>query len=106
VSVLAVACAVLRRIPSAGPVTLALLLTVLAAETTLHSVHHLTDPAGASRCQGLALSQNLAGDLTAAPPALPAAVVSHRLVVPDAAPGPSASVHRPDQGRAPPALPA
>jgi hypothetical protein len=106
VGLLAVAGAVLRRIPSAGPLALAFLLTVMAAETTLHSVHHLTDPAGASRCQGLAISQNLSGDLTPTAPALAAAVVSHRLVLLDAAPGPPAPVHRPDQGRAPPRLPA
>ncbi|HEX6081148.1 MAG TPA: hypothetical protein VF197_16080, partial [Methylomirabilota bacterium] len=48
-----------RRVLS---LALCLVLAVLAVETGVHSVHHLTDPRAASECAVLAGTQNLTGD--------------------------------------------
>jgi hypothetical protein len=84
-------------------VALSLVLTVFTVETALHSVHHLADPEAGADCSVLSASQNLAwggADLVAtdSPP----------LDVTTAAPvrsddGPRWQLHRPSQGRAPPA---
>ena len=82
---------------------LSLLLTVFAVEAAVHSVHHLADRAAAADCSVLASSQHLAWgaadpidtgrpplDVTTAPLAR-------------AADAPRGPLHRPVQGRAPPA---
>jgi hypothetical protein len=84
-------------------VALSLALTVFAFETAVHSVHHLADPEAGTDCPVLSGSQNLAWgtadavgtdcpplDVSTAPPV-------HR------ADGPRWQLHRPSQGRAPPA---
>ena len=82
---------------------LSLLLTVFAVEAAVHSVHHLADRAAAADCSVLASSQHLAWG--AADPVdtgrSPLDVTTVPLVRSDDAPrGP---LHRPVQGRAPPA---
>jgi len=82
---------------------LSLLLTVFAVEAAVHSVHHLADRAAAADCSVLASSQHLAWG--AADPVdtgrPPLDVTAAPLVRSDDAPrGP---LHRPVQGRAPPA---
>jgi hypothetical protein len=82
---------------------LSLLLAVFAVEAAVHSVHHLADRAAAADCSVLASSQHLAWG--AADPVdtgrPPLAVTTAPLVRSDDAPrGP---LHRPVQGRAPPA---
>jgi hypothetical protein len=100
---LAVAGAVARRAPRAATLGLALVLTVFAAESTLHSVHHIGDPRGAAHCQVLSVAQHVHGDAPAAEatadgPAdlgpLPVALSDSLLADP---------ALRPGQGRAPPA---
>ena len=84
-------------------VALSLVLTVFTAETAVHSVHHLADPQAGADCSVLSGSQNLAwggADLVAAD--------SPPLDVTTAVPvrsddGPRWQLHRPSQGRAPPA---
>ena len=82
---------------------LSLLLTVFAVEAAVHSVHHLADRAAAAECSVLASSQHLAWGSadpvdTGRPPL---DVTTAPLVRSDDAPrGP---LHRPVQGRAPPA---
>ena len=82
---------------------LSLLLTVFAVEAAVHSVHHLADRAAAADCSVLASSQHLAWG--AADPVdtgrPPLDVTSALLVRSDDAP--RGSLHRPVQGRAPPA---
>lgn len=82
---------------------LSLLLTVFAVEAAVHSVHHLADRAAAADCSVLASSQHLAWG--AADPVdtgrPPLDVTAAPLLRSDDAPrGP---LHRPVQGRAPPA---
>jgi hypothetical protein len=82
---------------------LSLLLTVFAVEAAVHSVHHLADRAAAADCSVLASSQHLAWgaadpvdtgrpqlDVTAAP-------------LRRSEEAPRGPLHRPVQGRAPPA---
>jgi hypothetical protein len=82
---------------------LSLLLTVFAVEAAVHSVHHLADRAAAADCSVLASSQHLAWG--AADPVdtgrPPLDVTAALLVRSDDAP--RGSLHRPVQGRAPPA---
>jgi hypothetical protein len=84
-------------------VALSLVLTVFTVETTVHSVHHLADPEAGADCSVLSVSQNLAwgaADLVATdgPPLDVTTVVSVR-----SDDGPRWQLHRPSQGRAPPA---
>jgi hypothetical protein len=84
-------------------VALSLALTVFAFEAAVHSVHHLADPEAGADCPVLSGSQNLAWgaadpvgtdrpplDVSTAPPVR-------------RADGPRWQLHRPSQGRAPPA---
>jgi hypothetical protein len=81
---------------------LSLLIAITAAETSVHSIHHLDDPGGAKDCQVLTVAQQFHADaapeLRDADPlvALPSDVVVVVLS------GATQSVRRPDQGRAPP----
>jgi hypothetical protein len=80
-----------------------LLLAVFAVETSVHSVHHLTDPRAASECSVLAGTQSLACDaaptvVIARPPAVVGAAAPAR-----SADSPRSLLHRPRPGRAPPA---
>jgi hypothetical protein len=82
---------------------LSLLLTVFAVETAVHSVHHLADRAAAADCSVLSSSQHLAwGEADPVDTGRPPLDVS-------AAPlgrseqAPRGPLHRPVQGRAPPA---
>ena len=83
---------------------LALVLLVLAVETGVHSVHHLTDQRGAAHCVVAMASANVQGT-AASPPA------AYALWTPDpvgtvvalAPERPGARPLRPDEGRAPPA---
>ena len=84
-------------------VGLSLVLTVFTVETTVHSVHHLADPEAGADCSVLSVSQNLAwgaADLVATdgPPLDVTTAVSVR-----SDDGPRWQLHRPSQGRAPPA---
>jgi hypothetical protein len=83
-------------------VLLSLLIAVTAAESAVHSVHHLDDPGGAKECQVLTVTQQLHADTA---PALPDGVPLAALrsdVVAVVLHGATQSVRRPDQGRAPP----
>lgn len=57
---------VARRIAA---LSLSLVLGVTLAETTVHAVHHLGDPRGASDCQVDGLAQHVVGHTAPAPPA-------------------------------------
>lgn len=84
-------------------VALALVLTVFTVETAVHSVHHLADPRAGADCSVLSGSQSLAwggADLVAA--ADPPLDVSTAVPV-RSDDGPRSTLHRPSQGRAPPA---
>jgi hypothetical protein len=80
----------------------AVILLAFVAESGVHSVHHLTDPNGATACQVLSVSQQVTGDLptSALVPREPA--VAGLLVVPTTPPIPADAPQRPDRGRAPP----
>ena len=84
-------------------VALALVLTGFTVETAVHSVHHLADPRAGADCSVLAGSQSLAwgeADLVAAdgPPLDVSTAVPVR-----SDDGHRWTLHRPSQGRAPPA---
>jgi hypothetical protein len=84
-------------------VALALVLTGFTVETAVHSVHHLADPRAGADCSVLSGSQNLAwggADLVAAdgPPLDVSTAVPVR-----SDDGHRWTLHRPSQGRAPPA---
>ena len=84
-------------------VALSLVLTVFTVETAVHSVHHLADPQAGADCSVLSGSQHLAwsgADLVAtdAPPLDVTTAVPVR-----SDDGPWWQLHRPSQGRAPPA---
>lgn len=84
-------------------VALALVLTVFTVETAVHSVHHLADPRAGADCSVLSGSQSLAwgaAGLVAAdtPPLDVSTAVPVR-----SDDGPRWTLHRPSQGRAPPA---
>ena len=85
-------------------VVLALVLIVLAVETGVHSVHHLTDQKGGAGCVVALASAHVHG--TAEPPAAvhdPWAGGPVDTVVTPAPERPGARPLRPDEGRAPPA---
>ena len=82
---------------------LSLLLTVFAVEAAVHSVHHLADPAAAADCSVLSSSQHLAWGAadpvdTGRPPLDVTPAPLGRF-----AQAPRGTLHRPVQGRAPPA---
>ena len=83
---------------------LALVLLVLAVETGVHAVHHLTDQRGAADCVVAMASANVQGTAASPPPAcalwIPDPVGT---VVAPAPERPGARPLRPDEGRAPPA---
>jgi hypothetical protein len=80
----------------------ALLLAVFVAESGVHSVHHLTDPGGAARCQVLALAQHLDGSAADGPTvATPPSDTGPLLATPAASFRPDEPL-RPDRSRAPP----
>jgi hypothetical protein len=97
-----------RRLPGRGrarvmTAALALALALFTFETARHSVHHLIDPGAATECSVLAGSQGLAwgpGELLGTEPP-PLEVTGAPVVVPESAP--RVPIHRPHQGRAPPA---
>jgi hypothetical protein len=82
---------------------LSLALTVFTFEAALHSVHHVGDPASGAACSVLAGSHNLAWGvdepLGTETPTLEVTVAP--FVRPEDAP--RIQIHRPHQGRAPPA---
>lgn len=85
-------------------VALALVLIVLAVETGVHSVHHLTDQKGGAECVVALASAHV--HATAEPPAAvhdPWAGGPVDTVVAPAPERPGARPLRPDEGRAPPA---
>jgi hypothetical protein len=83
--------------------TLALALALFTFETALHSVHHLTHPGSGAECSVLFGSQHLAWGATellaTEAPARQSTVPPH-VTSEDAVRAP---IHRPHQGRAPPA---
>ena len=92
--------------PSLVLIGLMLLLAVFAFEDALHSVHHGLDPKQAQTCTIAAASGHVSG--VAVDGAIEASTILVAIgqpVEPDLTPLP---LHRlaPDQGRAPPALPA
>jgi len=83
-------------------VLLALLLVIAAAESAVHSVHHLDNPRGGASCRVLTVTQQLHGDTS---PELPSGAPVEEFCsdTVSAAPHDAAQfVRRPDQGRAPP----
>jgi hypothetical protein len=103
---LAVAGAMTRRSPRATAAVVLALLAMFAAESSLHSVHHLGDPRGAEQCLVLSFSQHLSADCPF-PHATPLLVRARGgTVVLARAARPVVFPLRPDQGRAPPAFPA
>jgi hypothetical protein len=101
---LAAACPLGRRRSIA--LGLILLLAVFAAESGVHSAHHLDDAAAGQSCQAAAAAQHLSG--TDGAPAVELAV--ELAAVGDVPPPASASAptraDAPHSGRAPPARPA
>ncbi len=82
---------------------LSLALVVFTLETAVHSVHHLADPEAGAACSVLSSSQHLSYDETKAleTNAPPLRGTTAALVVVNDAP--QRPIHRPHQGRAPPA---
>jgi hypothetical protein len=81
---------------------LALVIAVAAAESGVHSVHHLDDPQGGATCQVLTVTQQLHGETS---PELPsgARAVEFQPYPVAAVPHDTAQcVRRPDEGRGPP----
>ena len=81
---------------------LGLILVVAAAESAVHSVHHLDNPRGGASCRVLTVTQQLHGDTS---PELPSGAPVEEFCsdTVSAAPHDAAQfVRRPDQGRAPP----
>jgi hypothetical protein len=104
--VLAVGGAMTLRSRRATAAVVLALLAVFAAESALHSVHHIGDPRGAEQCLVLSFSQHLSADcpsLTGTP--LPARDPGCTVALASAG-RPVEFPLRPDQGRAPPAWPA
>ena len=94
-----------RRPRRALGLALILLLAVFAFESGVHSVHHLADPARGEHCAVATASQHVSGTEVAAvivAESLPQA--PHEVAF--AAPTARAQLIGPEQGRAPPALPA
>jgi ABC-type branched-subunit amino acid transport system permease subunit len=84
-------------------VALSLVLATFAFETAFHSVHHLADPGSGASCPVLSGSQNLswgAAELAGAD-SLPLVVTAAPPVRSEDSP--RWRLHRPSQGRAPPA---
>lgn len=100
---LVIALAVRRHPRHALALMLVLLLTILAYQDALHSVHHGDDPAGAASCPVLAASPHILGTesevVTLGIPTMLAQGPTPR----PADPVPPDHVLRPDHGRAPPA---
>jgi hypothetical protein len=83
-------------------VLLALLIGGAAAESAVHSVHHLDDPRSGASCQVLTVTQQLHGETSPESPS-GAPVVQFRPYTVTAVPHDTAQcVRRPDEGRAPP----
>ena len=81
---------------------LGLILVVAAAESAVHSVHHLDNPRGGASCRILTVTQQLHGDT---PPELPSGAPLEEFcsdTVAAALHDAAQFVRRPDQGRAPP----
>lgn len=99
---LAAACPLGRRRSVA--VGLVLLLAVLAAETGVHSVHHLGNAVASQSCPVAATAQHLSG-VDAEPPMLCGLeLAASGETLPTAAAPASTRALAPDAGRAPPAL--
>jgi len=98
--------AVLWRRKKAAAVCLVLTLGFFAFETALHSVHHLADPQKGAQCQIFSTSQHVSGATTEAWDLCAPAPLVDGLPFPYGDTTPPASFLRPDQGRAPPSLPA
>jgi hypothetical protein len=103
VVVLAVAGAMTRRSPRATAAVVLALLAVFAAESALHSVHHIGDPRGAEQCLVLSFSQHLSADCPSPSATLLLARDPGCTVALASAACPVEFPLRPDQGRAPPA---
>jgi hypothetical protein len=83
-------------------VLLSFLIAITAAESALHSVHHLGNPQGAKDCQVLTVTQQLHADTALElPEGVPVDTVCSDVVA-VVLHGATQSVRRPDQGRAPP----
>lgn len=83
-------------------VLLVLILVVAAAESAIHSVHHLDNPRGGASCRVLTVTQHLHGDTS---PELPSGAPVEEFcsdTVTAALHDAAQFVRRPDQGRAPP----
>ena len=81
---------------------LGLILVVVAAESAIHSVHHLDNPRAGASCPVLTVTQQLHGDTS---PELPSGTPVEEFcsdTVTVALHGAAQFVLRPDQGRAPP----
>jgi hypothetical protein len=82
---------------------LALVLGVFGLESAVHSVHHLTDPNAQGTCPVLSGSQHLSWGEAEAPDS-PVLLLYESSAPPTRlADAPRDSIHRPHQGRAPPA---
>jgi hypothetical protein len=94
-----------RRPRRALGLALILLLAVFAFESGVHSVHHLADPARGERCAVAAASQHVSGtEVTAVIVAESLPQAPHEVAL--AAPTTRLQLIGPEQGRAPPVLPA
>jgi hypothetical protein len=94
------------RRPRAVAVALSLALCTFAIQSAIHSVHHLDRPYEAEKCLVLSASQHAPGDLPSVPAMeCPVEAVAEGDIAAPASFVPDRAV-RPDQGRAPPALPA
>ena len=95
-----------RRGRRAAILSLALLVALFGLESTIHSVHHLSDPLAAASCAVLSASQHAPGACASTPDAgtptwtaEPLPAVGTEIIRP-------LQAFRPHEGRAPPALPA
>ena len=91
-----------RRPVATVRVLLGLILIVVAAESAIHSVHHLDNPRGGASCLVLTVTQQLHGDTS---PELPSGAPVEEFssdTVTAALYDAAQFVRRPDQGRAPP----
>ena len=82
-------------------ISLALILGFVAFESTLHSVHHLSNPEEAAQCQVLAVSEHLSG-VGVETPGVCSQLPAAEAPAPARAVRGLATVFRPDTGRAPP----
>jgi hypothetical protein len=81
-----------------------LFLVVFVAESSVHSVHHLTDPQGAAQCQALSLAQHVHGSIPAGPTVGALQTDTGPLLITLADAVRADAPIRPDVGRAPPPL--